>query len=95
MIRYAGATNVFSGFTGYKPFTAEAAIGAAPDVVLITTEGLETIGGAEKLWARPGLALTPAGAAKRVVAFDALYLLGFGPRLPDAVRDLARQLHGS
>jgi ABC-type hemin transport system substrate-binding protein len=29
------------------------------------------------------------------VAFDALYLLGFGPRLPDAVRDLARQLHGS
>jgi iron complex transport system substrate-binding protein len=95
MIRYAGATNVFSGFTGYKPFTAEAAIGAAPDVVLITNEGLHTIGGAEKLWARPGLALTPAGAAKRVVAFDALYLLGFGPRLPDAVRDLARQLHGS
>lgn len=94
MIRYAGARNALSGFKGYKPLTAEAAVNAAPDVVLITTEGLETVGGAERLWARPGLALTPAGAARRVVAFDALYLLGFGPRLPQAVKDLAQALHG-
>jgi iron complex transport system substrate-binding protein len=95
MIRYAGATNALSGFKGYKPLTAEAAIGAAPDIVLITHEGLDAIGGAEKLWSRPGLALTPAGKAKRAVAFDALYLLGFGPRLPEAVKDLARRLHGA
>jgi iron complex transport system substrate-binding protein len=94
MIRYAGARNALSGFKGYKPLTAEAAVGAAPEVVLITTEGLAAIGGAERLWARPGLALTPAGAAKRVVSLDALYLLGFGPRLPRAVTDLARALHG-
>jgi len=95
MIRYAGATNAFAGVNGYKPLTAEAAIAAAPDIVLITTEGLETIGGADRLWSRPGLALTPAGKAKRVVAFDALYLLGFGPRMPQAVKDLAARLHGA
>jgi iron complex transport system substrate-binding protein len=95
MIRYAGARNAFAGVQGYKPLTAEAAIAAAPDVVLITTEGLETIGGADRLWSRPGLALTPAGKAKRVVALDALYLLGFGPRLPQAVKDLAGRLHGA
>jgi iron complex transport system substrate-binding protein len=95
MIRYAGATNAFAGVKGYKPLTAEAAIAAAPDIVLITTEGLETVGGADRLWSRPGLALTPAGKAKRVVALDALYLLGFGPRMPQAVKDLAARLHGA
>jgi iron complex transport system substrate-binding protein len=95
MIRYAGAANAFAGVKGYKPLTAEAAIAAAPDIVLITTEGLETIGGADRLWARPGLALTPAGKTRRVVALDALYLLGFGPRLPQAVKDLAERLHGT
>jgi iron complex transport system substrate-binding protein len=95
MIRYAGGTNAFAGVKGYKPLTAEAAIAAAPDVLLITTEGLETVGGADRLWSRPGLALTPAGKSKRVVALDALYLLGFGPRLPQAVKDLAARLHGA
>jgi iron complex transport system substrate-binding protein len=95
MIRLAGATNALGGFSGYKPLTAEAAIAAAPDVVLITTEGMTVVGGPARLWERPGLALTPAGKAQRVVALDALYLLGFGPRLPQAVRDLAGRLHPS
>lgn len=94
MIRYAGAQNAITGFEGYKPLTAEAALTAAPDVILITTEGLENMGGREGLLKRPGLALTPAGKAGRVVDLDALYLLGFGPRLPQAVGELAAALHG-
>jgi len=90
MIRLAGGANAMTGFTGYKPLSAEAAIGAAPDVILVTREGLEAVGGVDALLTRPGLALTPAGKAKRVVALDALYLLGFGPRLPQAVAELAR-----
>lgn len=93
MIGLARATNAVTGFSGYKPLTAEAAIAAAPDVILVTSEGLEAVGGIDALLAKPGLALTPAGKAKRVVALDALYLLGFGPRLPQAVRDLAGALH--
>lgn len=93
MIRLAGGRNAISGFAGYKPLTPEAAAGAAPDVLLLTTESAAALGGAERLLQHPGLALAPAGRARRVVSLDALYLLGFGPRLPAAVRDLAERIH--
>lgn len=96
VISYAGGVNalvsVDGGFRGYRPLTAEAAIAAAPDVILATAQGVEALGGIDSLLARPGLALTPAGRARRVVAPDALLLLGFGPRLPLAVRELAQQI---
>lgn len=95
MIRFAGGINALAGVTGYKPLTAEAVVAAAPDVILVTREGLKAIGGAEGLFRRPGFRLTPAARSRRVVALDALYLIGFGPRLPQAVRELAGQLHGS
>ena len=81
-----------SGFKGYKPLTIEAAIGAAPDVILTTTQGLTSIGGVEKMLAQQGLALTPAGKSKRIVDLDALFLLGFGPRLAQAVRETAERI---
>lgn len=93
MIRLAGARNAFDGMEGYKPLNAEAAIAAAPDVILATDQGLEAAGGAAGLLRAPGLALTPAGRHQRVVALDALWLLGFGPRLPSAVTALAEALH--
>lgn len=93
MIVYSGGRNVMHAIKGYKPLTAEAVIAAAPDVLLITNEGLAAIGGIEKLLQRPGLALTPAGKHKKVIAMDSLYLLGFGLRLPQAVTELAQQLH--
>jgi iron complex transport system substrate-binding protein len=43
----------------------------------------------------PGLALTPAGRARRVVALDAMFMLGFGPRLPQAVLALHGALRGA
>ena len=66
---------------------------AAPDVVLTTEQGLEALGGPEKFWQRPELALTPAYRRRALVSQDALLLLGFGPRLPMAVRELHRRLH--
>ncbi|UFP93422.1 heme/hemin ABC transporter substrate-binding protein [Gloeobacter morelensis] len=92
MLTLAGATNAVDGYEGYKPLTAEAAVAAAPDVVLVPTAGLASVGGIDGLAQLPGLALTPALKNKRVVAMDDLYLLGFGPRLAQAVRDLSRQL---
>jgi iron complex transport system substrate-binding protein len=93
MIGYSGGVNALGNMKGYKPLTAEAVIAAAPDVLLITTEGLKAIGGVGKLLERPGLGLTPAGRNRKVVAMDGLYLLGFGPRLPQAVGELAGRLH--
>jgi iron complex transport system substrate-binding protein len=94
MLRYAGAVNVLGGVEGYKPLTPEAAIAAAPDVILVTEQGLQAAGGIDGLLRAPGLAQTPAGRARRVVALEALLLLGFGPRLPQAVAALANALHG-
>ncbi|RZI83971.1 MAG: hemin ABC transporter substrate-binding protein [Rubrivivax sp.] len=89
MIQYIGGQNAASGFSDYKPLTAEAAIAAAPDLILATQQGLKTAGGPGGLLRLPGLADTPAGRAQRVVAMDAPLLLGFGPRLPLAVRQLS------
>ncbi|MFG6433267.1 heme/hemin ABC transporter substrate-binding protein [Roseateles sp. LYH14W] len=94
MLTLAGARNAFAGVQGYKPLTAESALQAAPDIILCTDQGLAAQGGADGLLKAPGLALTPAGRARRVVGMEALLLLGFGPRLPQAVAELTRQLHG-
>lgn len=88
MIRLAGGQNAVSGFEGYRPVTAESVVTAAPDVILVTTSGLESIGGVDGLLNLPGMKDTPAGVQRRVVALDDLYLLGFGPRVAAAVRDL-------
>lgn len=93
MIRLAGGENVISDFKGFKPLTAEAVTTAAPEVILMPERGLASIGGEGGLLAQPGVALTPAGAARRIVAMDDLLLLGFGPRLGQAIRALAARLH--
>lgn len=91
MIAAAGGRNVVTGFTGYKPLSPEAALAAEPDLIVSTDQSLAAVGGATALAALPGIG--PAAAGRRVVAFDGLYLLGFGPRTAHALRDLAAALH--
>lgn len=93
MIGLAGGANAVRGYSGYKPLTSEAAVAAAPDVILLMDSGLESIGGVQGLWRLPGLALTPAGKRDRVASMDGLLLLGFGPRLGQAVAKLNRALY--
>jgi len=99
MIGFAGARNAMGGFKGYRPMTAEAMAAAAPDLILITNEGLAAVGGTEKFWQRPELALTPAyrrrAQAQTLVHFGALELLGFGPRLPQVVQRLHQAVVGA
>lgn len=93
MIALAGAQNAVTGYNGYKPLTAESAVAAAPDYLLMLERGLSSAGGADGVLAQPGLALTPAGQNKRIVALDDLLLLGFGPRTGQAIAELVRALH--
>jgi iron complex transport system substrate-binding protein len=93
MIALAGGVNAVTEYTGFKPLTPEAVIAAAPDILLIPERGLASIGGMDPLLAAPGVALTPAGRARRIVAMDDLRLLGFGPRLGQAVQELAAHFH--
>ena len=92
-ITLAGGVNALSGYNDYKPLNAEAMIAAAPDVLLTTDRTLQQIGGREKLMLLPGVAQTPAGRTGRIESMDALFLLGFGPRTPAALRELASRLH--
>ena len=93
MIRLSGAVNALTGFQGYRPMTAEAMASAAPDIILTTDQGLDALGGTEKFWLRPELALTPAYRRRALISQDALLLLGFGPRLAQAVRELHARFH--
>lgn len=93
VIGYAGAVNAITGFDGYKPLTPEAVISARPDVVLVTDQGLGAAGGIDGILGMPGIGQSPAGRARRVLSFEAMYLLGFGPRLPGAVAALEAALH--
>ena len=79
-------------FEGFRPLGAEGLIAAAPEVVLMTKKGLESLGGEEAVWAVEGLALTPAGQHGRLVVIDDLPLLGFGPRMGTALQELAEGL---
>ena len=92
VIQLSGGVNAMTGFNGYKPLTAEAVIAAAPSAILITQQGLDAMGGVDTLLAQPGLGLTPAGKSKRIVSVDALQLLGFGPRLPRTISDVATRI---
>ena len=90
MIRYAGLRNAMDGFRGYKPLTPEAVIMANPDLILVTDQGLQAIGGRSQLARLPGMERTKAILSQKVISMDAVYLLGFGPRMPEAVLALHR-----
>lgn len=93
VIRLARAENVMAGqYKGYRPLTAEALVAAAPDVVIVTNEGLEASGGMQGFLKTPGMSMTPAGRNKRIVSMDTQYILGFTPRLPSALAELAQAI---
>jgi iron complex transport system substrate-binding protein len=93
IIALAGGENAVDGFESYKPLSPEAAVAAAPDVLLIGERSLDLLGGMAGLLAIPEVALTPAAQNRRVVVMDTLLLLGFGPRTAEAVATLGQALH--
>ncbi|MFH5227700.1 heme/hemin ABC transporter substrate-binding protein [Antrihabitans spumae] len=83
-----------SGITqAFVPVTSEALIAAAPDVFLLMTDGLESIGGPDGLEKIPGVAQTPAGRNKRVVDMQDSVLLSFGPNTGHVVAALADAIY--
>ncbi|MDE0484998.1 MAG: hemin ABC transporter substrate-binding protein [Candidatus Poribacteria bacterium] len=93
MFEIVGVENAAGNIKGNKPMTAEAVIAAQPDVYVLFTTGLESVGGVDGLLKLSGLALTPAGKKRRVVALDGQYLSGFGPRCGRAALDLFRGIY--
>ena len=94
LIEAAGAVNVAAemGITDTAEITAEALTVAAPDVLLVTEDGLRSVGGVEALVTMPAVAGTPAAAAGAVLAYDAQFMLGNGPRTGEFLARLVADL---
>jgi len=72
----------------FTPLTPEALVAAAPDILLVTTTGLESVGGLDGMLTLAGVAQTPAGQARRVIAIEDGLLFSFGPRTPGLIASL-------
>lgn len=92
IIRLAGAENVFSEVKGYKTISPEAAAALKPEAILMITRSGAPQEGTDIL-KQPAFVETPAAKTGSFIKMDGLYLLGFGPRTPDAARELAARLY--
>ncbi|MEH0885572.1 hemin ABC transporter substrate-binding protein [Enterobacter sp. UNJFSC 003] len=87
-IRAAGLQNAMQGFARYQPLSQEGVIASQPDLIVISQDGVKALGGEASLWTLPGLAQTPAGRNKQMLAIDDMALLGFSLRTPKAIQQL-------
>ena len=93
IIHLAGGVNAVEGYAGYRPLTPEAVIASRADYIVVTQQTVDQLGGLDAVLDQPTLRQTPAGRAGKVLSFDTMLLLGFGPRTPQAARQLAAALH--
>ncbi|WP_342086716.1 heme/hemin ABC transporter substrate-binding protein [Dyadobacter sp. OTU695] len=92
MFALSGHKNAVSGFTDFKPLTAESLITANPDVLVLFSSGLESLEGMDGLLKVPGVANTNAGKNRKIVTMDGQFLTGFGPRLGKAAIELSQKV---
>jgi iron complex transport system substrate-binding protein len=81
------------GSKPFTPLTAESLIALKPDVILVMTKGLDSVGGVSGLIELPGVAQTPAGENSRIISVDDSLLLSFGARTPSLLTKLAEALN--
>jgi iron complex transport system substrate-binding protein len=76
----------------FNTMTAESLAMLNPDVIVVMTKGLESVGGISGLLKLPGVAQTKAGKNQAVVDVDDSLLLSFGPRTPSLVVALSEKV---
>jgi iron complex transport system substrate-binding protein len=94
ILELAGAQNVAAGISGFRPVGEEAILGLAPEVsVGMRRVSEDAPHDLSQLLTMKGVQATPAGAARRLIVMDGSYLLAFGPRAPEAARELMRAVY--
>ena len=88
-LRDVGAENLAQPFSA---MTAEELVKLNPDVILLMSKGLQSVGGMSGLASLPGVAQTRAGKEGRVVTVDDSLLLAFGPRTPRLIEQLRKNI---
>lgn len=82
------------GWSGMQPLTDEAMVAADPDLILVMTGGIDSVGGVDGLLEdKPAIALTKAGQHRRFVDMADGQILSFGPRSADVLDALARAIY--
>jgi iron complex transport system substrate-binding protein len=76
----------------FNTLTAESLATLNPDVIIVMTKGLESVGGISGLLKLPGVAQTEAGKNQAVIDVDDSLLLSFGPRTPSLIQVLAERV---
>jgi iron complex transport system substrate-binding protein len=78
----------------FTPLTSEALVNAAPEVILMTTSGLDSVGGVDGMIKIAGVGQTPAGQTRRIVTVEDGLLYSFGSRTAVALSSLINQIYG-
>lgn len=92
LIRALGGVDVATeiGWKGMQPVNDEGLIAAEPELILMMTHGLESVGGVDGLLEKlPALANTPAGHNRRIVDMADNQVLAFGPGSAQILEALA------
>ena len=92
LIEAIGATDVGAQSlpNPYNTMTAESLATLNPDVIIVMTKGLQSVGGISGLLKLPGVAQTQAGKNQAVIDVDDSLLLSYGPRTPSLATALAK-----
>ncbi|WP_419221557.1 heme/hemin ABC transporter substrate-binding protein [Gordonia sp. CPCC 206044] len=89
--RDAGAAAELTG--AFTAVSAEAMITADPNVIMVMSQGADTVGGLEGVLTLPGIAETDAGRNRRIVQMDETKILAFGPDVGEVIGSLARAIY--
>ena len=76
----------------FNTMTAESLAALDPEVIIVMTKGLQSVGGVSGLLKLPGVAQTQAGKSQAIIDVDDSLLLSFGPRTPSLVVALSQKV---
>ncbi|MFI5044803.1 MAG: ABC transporter substrate-binding protein, partial [Acidimicrobiales bacterium] len=81
------------GLAGSRPINAEGLVKSRPDLYIMMSHGLESVGGIDGLMEVPGVADTDAGVNGCVVDMSDYEVLSFGPQFPSTLRALGHAIY--
>ena len=84
-----------AGLEGSRPINAEGLVKSEPELYVMMSHGLDSVGGVDGLLEVPGVADTTAGINGCVVDMTDYEVLSFGPQFPHTLRALATAIYGT
>jgi iron complex transport system substrate-binding protein len=93
VLQEAGLRNALASEKSYRPLSAEAVTRLAPEVIIVTSSTVESMGTLQAVKDSPLLKHTPAVKNNRIVVMEDLLAQGFGLRLPQAVTQIRQGIN--